>query len=339
MELFKKLVECSSPSSNEIEVRNLITKEVKPYVDEIEVDKLGNLICRIKGEGPKVMVAAHMDQIGMMVTKIEKEGFLRFTNVGGISPFNSLHQRVYLSDKVSGVVSKDGKVEMKKLALKDMYIDIGADSKEEAEKLVSIGDIFTYYPNFAEDDKRIVSGSIDNRVGCYMAIESIKRIVSERKNIENDELNDIYIVFTVQEELGLRGATTAAFKIEPDFGLAVDVTGSGDTPGDEAFDVKLGKGTAIKVKDRGIIVDPIVKNYMIDIAKSKKINYQLEILEYGATDSAAIQLSRSGVLSGCISVPTRYIHSPSETIFKSDLEESIKLLTEILLDSDIKKLI
>ncbi len=338
-ELFKKLVEIHAPSGDESKIRDFITSEMEGISDEITTDRLGNLICRIKGNGPKVMVAAHMDQIGLMVTKIEDEGFLRFTNIGGINPYNSLHQRVFFDNGTEGVISKDGKIEVQKMKLKDMYIDIGADSKEEAEKRVRIGDSCTYRSNYSEDDKRVVSGCIDNRVGCYMAIEAAKRIAENRNNGSDSDNNDIYIVFTVQEELGLRGATTAAYSIEPDFGVAVDVTGSGDTPGDEAFAVKLGKGCAIKVKDLGIVVDPVVKNYMAELAESKNIDYQFEILEYGATDSAAIQLSRSGVLAGVISVPARYIHSASETIYKSDLENGVKLLKEILEDKEIKKLI
>lgn len=338
-ELFKKLVEIHAPSGDENKIREFIISEMKDISDEIKTDRLGNLICRIKGDGPKVMVAAHMDQIGLMVTKIEDEGFLRFTNIGGISPFNSLHQRVYFDNGIEGVVSKQGKVEVGKMKLKDMYIDIGADSKEEAEKLVNIGDSCTYRSNYSEDDKRVISGCIDNRVGCYMAIEAAKKVAENRKNGSDSSNNDLYMVFTVQEELGLRGATTAAYSIEPDFGIAVDVTGSGDTPEDGSFAVKLGKGCAIKVKDLGIVVDPVVKNYMADVAKKNSIDYQFEILEFGATDSAAIQLSRSGVLAGVISIPTRYIHSASETIYKSDLDNGIKLLVEILQDNEIKKMI
>lgn len=333
--LFNKLVKTYSPSGDEEEIRNLIQEEVVHFVDEIKIDSIGNLICRIKGDGPRIMVAAHMDQIGFMVTKIEKEGYLRFTNIGGINPYNSLHQRVIFKNRTIGVISKNGKSEFSKLKLSDMFIDIGAKNKEEAEKKINIGDSCIYLSDYYEDDTRIVSGCIDNRVGCFMAIEAIKKLKEDKDKIKND----IYIVFTVQEELGLRGATVAAYNVNPDIGIAVDVTGSGDTPEDEAFDIKLGQGTAIKVKDRGIIVDPRMKNHMKKMAEEKNIEYQLEILEYGATDSAAIQLSRSGVLTGVISVPARYIHSASETIYKSDLEKSIELLTEILKDEKIKDLL
>ncbi len=332
-ELFKNLVSVHSPSGDEDGIREFIKEEVKDLADEIRTDNLGNLICRIKGDGPKIMVAAHMDQIGFMVTKIEKEGYLRFTNIGGVSPYNSLHQRVVFKDGTVGVISKNGKAEMAKMKLSDMFIDIGAKDREEAEKIVSIGDMCTYMNTFSEDSRRIVSSCIDNRIGCYMAIEAMKNLKEEKSD------NDIYVVFTVQEELGLRGAATAAFGIAPDIGIAVDVTGSGDTPDDEAFAVKLGEGAAVKVKDRGIVVDPKMKKYMKELAEEKGIKYQLEILEYGATDSAAMQLSRAGVMAGVVSVPARYIHSAVETVYKEDLEESVKLLTEMLKDKNIRELI
>lgn len=328
--LLEKLVGTYGPSGDEDMIREVIKEEVKDLVDEIKVDRLGNLICRKKGKGKVIMVAAHMDQIGLMVTKIEDEGYLRFTNIGGIAPHISLSQKVVFKDGTVGVVSADGKAEVSKLKLGDMFIDIGAKDKEEAEKKVSIGDSCIYYSGYDEDEKRVVSGALDNRIGCFIAIEALREL--------SETENDVYVTFTVQEELGLRGATTAAYAIKPDIGIAVDITGSGDTPGNESFAVALGKGTAIKVKDRGIVVDPKLKEYMVQLAKKNDIPYQLEILEYGATDSAAMQLSRSGVLAGVISVPTRFIHSPSETLYKSDVESSIKLLVEMLGDPKVGNL-
>lgn len=323
-ELLKKLVSTYSPSGDEVEISRVIENEVSGYVDEIVRDSMGNLICRKKGSGKRIMVAAHMDQIGVMITKIEDEGFLRFTNIGGIDPIISLNQRVIFQNGTVGVIDKNGKAKVEKLKLEDMFIDIGAKNKEEAEKRVSIGDSAVYVSGYHEDEERVVTGALDNRIGCYMGIESLKRL--------NNTDNDIYMVFTVQEELGLRGATTAAYAIEPDFGLALDITGSGDTPEDGRLAVSLGGGTSIKVKDRGIVVDPRVKNYMVDMSKKNGIDYQLEILEFGATDSGAIHLSRSGVPTGVISVPTRFIHSPTETMYKSDVENGISLLVKILED-------
>lgn len=321
-ELLKKLLTTYSPSGNEDRVRELIKNEVKDYVDEIEEDNLGNLICRKKGNGKRVMIAAHMDQIGLMVTDIEKEGFLRFTNIGGISPLMSYGQKVIFENGTVGVVYAEEKKELAKIKLENMYIDIGATNKEEAMGLTNIGDSCVYYSEYVENENQVISGALDDRIGCYIAIEAIKNLPKTDK--------DIYFTFTVQEELGLRGAKTAAYSIEPDLGIALDITGAGDTPEANRFAVSLGKGAAIKARDNSIIVNPKVKNLMVETAKEKKIDYQIEVLEFGGTDSGAIHLSREGVLSGVISVPTRYVHSPVEVISKKDVISCIDLLTAIL---------
>lgn len=321
-ELLERLLMTFSPSGDEEKVTEVIKSEVKDYVDDIKIDSLGNLICRKKGNGKKIMIAAHMDQIGLMITDIEKEGFLRFTNIGGISPLVSLSQKVVFKNGIIGVVDAEEKKETGKIKLEDMYIDIGVNSEEEARKLVEVGDSCVYYNTYMEDENRVVSGAIDDRIGCYMAIEAIKRLSKTD--------NDLYFVFTVQEELGLRGAKTAAYSINPDLGIALDITGSGDTPGAKRLAISLGKGAAIKVRDNSIVVSPKVKNLMIETAKENSIPYQIEVLEFGGTDSGAIHLSREGVLSGVISVPTRYGHTPNETIYKSDVINCIDLLLKIL---------
>ena len=323
-ELLKKLLTTYSPSGSEDRIRDIIKSEVEDHMDEVNIDNLANLICRKKGTGKRVMIAAHMDQIGLMITDIEKEGFLRFTNIGGISPLMSYGQRVVFEDGTIGVVYAEEKKELSKIKLEDMYIDIGVDSKEEAMKIVNIGDSCVYHSDYVESDKQIISGALDDRIGCYIAIEAIKTLAKTDK--------DIYFAFTVQEELGLRGAKTAAYSIEPDLGIALDITGSGDTPGANRFAVSLGKGASIKARDNSIVVNPKVKNLMIDTAKKHNIDYQIEVLEFGGTDSGAIHLSREGVLAGVISVPTRYVHSPVEVIYKSDVISCIKLLSGILED-------
>lgn len=325
-ELLKQLLTTYSPSGSEDKIRDIIKSEVEDHVDEVSVDNLGNLICRKKGTGKKVMIAAHMDQIGLMVTDIEKEGFLRFTNIGGISPLMSYGQKVIFADGTVGVIYAEEKKELSKIKLKDMYIDIGADTKEEAMEKVNVGDSCVYYSEYVESDKQVISGALDNRIGCYIAIESIKNLAKTDK--------DIYFVFTVQEELGLRGAKAAAYSIDPDLGIALDITGSGDTPGANRFAIGLGKGAAIKARDNSIVVNPKVKNLMIDTAKEKNIDYQIEVLEFGGTDAGAMHLSRAGVLSGVISVPTRYVHSPNEVIYKKDVKSCIDLLSGVL-ESDL----
>ncbi len=321
-ELLNKLVNAFSPSGDERQVAEIIKAEIKDFVDEIKIDRLGNLIARKKGNGKKIMIAAHMDQIGLLITDIDEKGFLRFTNIGGISPYVSLGQRVVFKDGTIGIVYMERMEDMNKLKLENMYIDICASSKEEAEKKVSIGDSCVYMSQYYESENKVTSGCLDDRIGCYILIETIKEL--------KEVINDIYFVFTTQEEVGLRGAKTSAYGINPDFGIAIDITGSGDTPKARRFAVGLDKGAAIKVKDQSIIVSPLVKEFMIKTAKENNIPYQLEILEQGGTDSGAIHLTREGVPTGVISVPTRYVHSACETISKNDVNSCIKLLSRLI---------
>ena len=321
-QLMKELSSTYGPSGNENNIRKYIKEHIKEYVDEIIVDNLGNLIARKKGKGKKVMVAAHMDQIGLMVTDIDDKGFLRFTNIGGISSFVTLSQQVIFENGTVGVISAEPVEDISKLKLSNMFIDIGVDNKKEAEKLVNIGDVCIYKSEIGENDNVVFTRYLDDRVGCYVAIETIKRI-------ENPE-NDLYFVFTVQEEVGLRGAKTSAYKIEPDIGIALDVTGSGDTPKAKAFAVALNQGTAIKVKDNSILTHPKLRQHMIDIAKQNRIPYQIEVLEFGGTDSGAIHLTKEGIPTGAISIPTRYVHSTVEMASKNDILNSINLLIKLL---------
>lgn len=321
-DLLKRLLETFGPSGHEETIREVIKEEIKDYADEIKVDALGNLIAIKRGNGKKIMVASHMDEIGIMVTNIDENGFLRFTNIGGVSPSISLYQRVMFADGTMGVVGMEELDDMKDLALDKMFIDIGASSKEEAMKKVNIGDVACFYAPFVQDGDYIMAKSMDDRIGCYVAIEALKAL--------KDCPNEVYFVFTVQEEVGLRGAKTAAYGIDPDMGIAIDVTATGDTPKAKPMDVKMGKGTAIKIKDNSVLAHPTVKNLMIETAKENNIPYQLEILEFGGTDSGAIHLTKSGVPSGVISVPCRYVHSPSEMVSVKDVESSIELLVKVL---------
>src|SRR5690554_2347169 len=203
-----------------------------------------------------------------------------------------------------------------------MYIDIGAKDKEEAEKMVSVGDMCIYYSPFSHNENVVFTPYLDDRVGCFVAIEALKRITTTE--------NDIYFVFSVQEEVGLRGAKTAAYSIDPDFGIAIDVTAHGDTPKAKRFAIGLHKGTAIKVKDNSIITHPTVRNNLVELAKKHEIKYQMEVLEFGGTDSGAIHTTKEGVPSGVISIPTRYVHSTVEMASKDDIIESVRLLKAYL---------
>ncbi|NLU25556.1 MAG: M42 family metallopeptidase [Hungateiclostridium thermocellum] len=322
-DLLKKFTGIVGVSGNEEEIREAIIEEIKECVDEIKVDTLGNLIAVKKGKGKKIMVAAHMDEIGVMVTYIDDKGFLRFSAVGGVSRYDCIGQRVKFKNGVVGAVYYEEKLEdMKNLQLSKMYIDIGARSREEALKMVNIGDVACFVGDAVLQGDTVISKALDNRSGCAVVVKAIK----ELKKTDNE----IYFVFTVQEEVGLRGAKTAAFSIKPDIAIAVDVTMTGDTPETHPMEVKCGGGPAIKVKDRSVICHPEVRKLLEESAKRNNIPYQLEILEAGGSDPGSIHLTAGGIPSGAISIPVRYVHSPVETASMSDINNAVKLLVEAI---------
>ena len=320
--LLKELVGVYGPASKEDITRDYIINKIKDHVDEITTDTLGNLIARKRGMGKKVMISAHMDQIGLMVIDIDDKGFIRFTNIGGISPIVSLSQQVIFENGTVGIIFAEPVDDISKLKLENMYIDIGAMNKEEAEGKVNIGDICIYKSEFIENENVVFTPYLDDRVGCFIAIEALKSI--------KDPINDLYFVFSVQEEVGLRGAKTAAYSIDPDIGITLDVTIHGDTPKAKRFAVGLHKGAAIKVKDNSVISHPKIKELMVELAQENDISYQMEVLEFGGTDSGAIHISKEGVPSGGISIPTRYVHSTVEMASKTDIENCTKLLIKFL---------
>lgn len=322
--LIKKLTETFGVSGSEENIRNVIEQEIQGKVDEIRVDAMGNLIAVKKGSGKKIMVAAHMDEIGIMATYIDDKGFIRFSGIGWVSPHYALSQRVMFQNGTIGVVFYEEKIEdMKNLKLANMYIDIGAASKEEAEKKIRIGDTACFIGEAILQGDLLTSKALDDRSGCAVLIKTIQNLP------ETD--NEIYFVFTVQEELGLRGAKTAAFQLMPDFAIAIDVTDIGDTPECHPMEVKLGKGPAIKIKDSSLICHRDIVKLLESSAKKLNIPYQFEILASGGTDAGAIHLTGGGVPSGAISIPCRYIHSVSESASLSDLENCVKLLTQSVL--------
>lgn len=318
-DLLKRLVETYGPSGNEEQIREVISREIQGKVDRITVDALGNLIAFKKGKGSKkVMFSAHMDEIGLIVTHIDENGFLRFSNIGGHSPYVLLGQRVVFADGVVGIIDSEDIDDIKELQLPKMFIDIGAANKAEAEARVKIGDAAGLKREFADLGKRVVSKAMDDRVGCAVLVETINRL-------GETPANDSYFVFSVQEEVGLRGAKTAAFGIDPDLGVALDVTAVGDYPKAKTMDVSLGKGAAIKIKDSSVMTHPKVKALMTEIAQANNIPYQYEVLERGGTDAGAIHLTREGVPSGCISIPCRYVHSQNEMVDMGDVEACVNL--------------
>ncbi|MBU4534286.1 MAG: M42 family metallopeptidase [Euryarchaeota archaeon] len=337
-ELMKKLSQLPGISGFESEVVNLIESELEDHVDHIEKDRMGNIIALKKGDpkSPKVMLAAHMDEIGLMVRHIDKKGFIKFSKIGGINDQMILNQIVHIHSKNGPVIGVIGSkpphrmkpAEKKKItSYEDMFIDIGAKSNKQAEELIEVGDPITFSNDFYELPNSLITGkALDNRVGCLIMIETIKRV--------DCDIN-IYGVGTVQEEVGLKGAKTSAFKINPDFALALDVTIAGDHPGmkeDEA-PAKIGKGPAIILTDasgRGIITHPKIKEWLITTAKEEEIPVQLEVSEGGTTDATAIHLTREGIPAGVVSVPTRYIHTTVSIASMEDIENTVNLLVKAL---------
>ena len=322
MELFEymqRLNAAHGPAGDEAGICEVIMELAKPYADEMTVDTLGNLIVRKKGSGPKVMFAAHMDSIGFIVTHIEKEGFLRVGRVGGIRPQEIAFTPVRFKNGTKGVIVPEEKAEFGKLKLDECYIDIGAKNEEEAKALVRVGDTAVYDTAVNCLGDKVVSPYMDNRVSCAVLLAALEQMPAECPN-------DVYFVFTVQEEVGIRGAKTAAYAVDPDFGVAVDVTDVDDTPGsDKNGTVRLGKGAAIKVMDSSVICHPDVVSAMDALAQEKGIPAQKDILRAGGTDAGSIHVSRMGVRTGGISVPCRYIHSPVEITDVADFKACVDL--------------
>ncbi len=336
-DLLKRLSDAHGISGYEDEIRDIIKGELEDYVDEIRVDKLGNLICVKNGSEFKEMIAAHMDEIGFMVKQIDDKGFIRFTPIGGWFSQIVLGQRVILhgrKGKVIGVVGCKPPHLMKEderkkaVEIKDMFIDVGAGSRDEVLEMgIEVGTPITVDRELKEMGRGRVTGkALDNRVGVAVMIEALKETKSDAT---------IYAVGTVQEEVGLKGARVSAFAIEPDVAIAVDVCVASDFPGAESahMDIKLGSGPAITVVDasgRGLIASRRVLEWLRSTAERFEIPYQLEVAEGGTTDATAIHLTKSGIPTGVISVPARYIHSPVEMIDLEDLKNTVLLVARSL---------
>ena len=326
--LIEKLISTPGPSGYEAQIRDLVRTEIEAFADEITVDALGNLIVRKTAssgsDGKKIMIAGHMDEIGVIVTHIDDSGFVRFSNLGGVFPRYVPGGRVRFLDGTLGVIGTEWVPDAYKVPpLDKMFIDVGATNKKECP--IRVGDVAVFDRPFSTLGNRLVSKALDDRIAVAVMVETLRQLKKSS--------HDLYFVFTVQEEVGVRGATTAAFRVNPDLGLAVDVTLSGDTPKGVRMDVALGKGPAIKVKDSGMLADPRVVNWMVEISQKEKIPYQLEVLERGGTDARAIQLTRAGVPAGCLSIPCRYVHSPSEMVDLGDVQNAVKLLVALLSNS------
>ena len=265
------------------------------------------------------MLAAHMDEIGLIVTHIDDDGFLRVAPVGGVNPQSSMFHRVVFENGTTGVIGHETKdFKIQDMKMDHLFVDIGVKTKKQAQSKVEIGDIAKFTAPYVRMGKRASSPAMDNRAGCAVLVDLISTI--------KDNALDLYFVFTAQEEVGLRGAKTAAFGIRPDLGVALDVTPAGDTPESMRFSVSLGMGPAIKIKDRSLICNPKVVKLLTAAAEKAGVKTQREVLSYGGTDSGAIQTTGDGVPAGVVSIPCRYVHSQSETVDLDDIEDAVKLL-------------
>jgi endoglucanase len=320
IELLKKLMLTPGVSGREEKIRQAIEDEVKPYADEIITDNMGNLIVRKKGQGKKIMLCAHMDEIGFFVTHIGSNGLLSVSPIGGINFLSAAYSEVVSENGVYGVLIPTVKKAIP--AGDEVKIDIGAKDKKQAERKVRVGDSFMVKPSLRRLlNNKYVGRPFDDRIGCLALIEALKNI--------KDCKNDLYFVFSVQEEVGGRGSYPATYQIKPDIAIAVDVTCEGDKPNAPKIAVSLGKGCAIKIKDSSMICNGELVQKMRDIATENKIKYQNEILPAGGTDGANMQITAGGSLAGVISIPTAFIHSGIEMIDIKDVESSIKLLTHL----------
>jgi putative aminopeptidase FrvX len=335
--LLKRLTQACGVSGNEKEVRDIIIEEIKDHVDSYYVDKLGNIITYKKGKetGPKVMLAAHMDEVGLIVSSINESGLIKFKPVGGIDDRVLLSKVVYIgSNKVKGVIGskpihlQEPGERNSAIKYKQLYIDIGVKNKDQAERLVNIGDYVTFDPSFVEfGNSYIKSKALDDRVGCAVLIDILKKQWD----------CPIYGVFSVMEEIGLRGAGVAAYDIEPDIALVLEGTTCSDVPGLESHEqaTMLGKGPAISLMDMTSYFNRDLREFITKVAKDNDIPYQYRKTTFGGNDAGKIHLTKEGVTVATISVPCRYIHSPVSVASLDDYHNCIKLLNLVL--SEIEK--
>lgn len=332
--LIQKLVTIPAPSGYEGTVRQVIQAEVMDLfavaeqAGRIHTDTLGNLIVRIGPQGNevrKILLSAHMDEIGVIATHIDEKGFVRFMNIGGVSPLHCPGRRVRFLNGSRGVIGMEYLPDpARRPGFDDLFIDLGVKNRKECP--VRVGDMAVFEGDCMELGDRLICKACDDRVGVAILLETLRDLLPFATQLPHEVL----FVFSVQEEVGNRGAAAAAYHLAPDIGLAVDVTSAGDTPRGIPIEVTLGKGPAIKVRDQNMLADPRLVRWMASTAEAEHIPYQMEILIRGSTDAAVIQVSRSGVLSGCLSIPCRYVHSPSEMLDVQDVYQAVRLLVALM---------
>lgn len=334
LELLERLCQAPGIASREQAVRAVVEEELRPLVDDIRIDALGNLIATRSGSGPRIMIAAHMDEIGFLVKHIDDKGFIRVQPVGGFDPRVLTAQRVLVhrrtDEPLPGVLQPGTKPihlmqagDSKELKLDDLFVDTGV-SAETVRDSVSIGDMITLDRTTTRLGNTVVSKALDDRIGLYVMIEAMRAVSSSNA--------EILAVATTQEEVGLRGAQTSAFELEPDIAIALDVTLAGDIPGTSAESAvtRLGDGAAIKMFDSSQLPHQAIVETLRSIAEQEGIPHQLEVLPRGGTDAGAIQQSRSGVYTGTISIPCRYVHTVNEMADAGDIEACVNLLARFV---------
>jgi endoglucanase len=340
--LLARICEAPGAPGFEIKIRELVLKELKGLADKVRVDNMGNVVALKKGKSAKKksMAAAHMDEIGFIVTHVDDNGFIRFNPLGGFDPKTLTSQRVIVHGKkdVIGVMGckpihiMTPEERGKNLKLSDYFIDLGM-SKKEVDKIVTIGDPVTRRSELLELGDCVNVKSLDNRVSVFVLLEALRAMKKSRRK----PAYDFYAVFTVQEEVGIRGANVSALEIQPDFGFGLDTTIAFDTPGSLPQErvTQLGKGAGIKIMDSSTICDYRMVAFMKKTAVAKKIKWQPEILGAGGTDTAGLQrMTPGGSIAGAISIPTRNIHQSIEMSDKKDIEECIKLLAACVCELD-----
>lgn len=330
---------CGTPgiAGREDALRALVANEMRPLVDELRTDPLGNLIGTKRGDGPRVMVAAHLDEIGFFVSHVDDKGFLRIQSVGGFDPRTLIAQRVlvqgFAGASLPGTIQPGAKPihllqrdEIKAAKMEELFVDVGLPVERVREQ-VEVGDMVTIDRELIEAGDCVMGKALDDRVGVFVMIEALRAM--------GDSNAEIVAVATTQEEVGLRGAETAAFAIEPDIAIALDVTLALDIPGmsPELAVSRLGGGVGIKIMDSSHISNPALVRHLRDLAAAHDIPYQLEILPRGGTDAGAMQLVRSGAPAVTLSVPTRYVHTANETASRNDIAATISLLARFLEDA------
>lgn len=324
--LVKKFTAIPGPSGAEDQIRSAIQEEISSFVDEMHTDALGNLIARkaarMSTSAPLIlMLTAHMDEIGVIITHVDEDGFARFSNLGGLNPQTLTGNRVVFMNGATGLINSERLEKPDRLpTLDQFFIDSGAESPQDSQ--ISVGDMGVMVEPFTRIGNRWISKALDDRVGVALLVDFLQQV--------KNTIYDLSIVFAVQEEPGYRGSGPASYSVAPDLGLAIDVTNVGDTPKAAKMAVSLGKGPAVKIRDSRMIADQRIVRWMCETAERAQVPVQREILLAGGTDANQIQTSRSGVPAGCLSIPCRYVHSPSEMVDARDVAQSAQLLLELV---------